>query len=208
MQYTSTDEIIDDLQAVYDSQALVGSTSRRARLLNYVNRAADELWILRTWTFTIGRTTITFTNGVGALPTDFFGVGDGGLYDQNGRAWVEVPYNDLVSENLKSVNTRLHLYALSDVITLADANNNQDFTFVYTMQAPQYTDGDDLTPMPSAFGRAILLGAAMFLKRDEGDLRPQYEQEYRIAQSQLCKAFPALRSRPMQMPMAVGNGRW
>lgn len=208
MMYTTTTTIIDDLLAVYDNQTLLGTTStaRRARMLNYVNRTADELWNLRDWSFKFSATTLNCVSGNCALPGDFYSVE--GVWDANGESWTEISYTDLLLLRAKNERTRWHYYAISANFDVVDVTSNDSFTMIYKTALVTFSDGSTIVPpFNPPFGRAIYLGAAAKLRADEADKNPTWMQEYLKAQSELCKTAQQY-SRMTQMPMTTGSRRW
>lgn len=214
--YDDVADIIDTLVAVYDNTDESGvhnATTRRARMLHYVQRTAEELWYHRVWPFTIGSAAIAMVAGVDTLPDDFARVSlEGGLYGPAGNKspWVEISIQDMLYIRSRVVEQQQRLFAIDGVnVLIPNVGSADSFVLVYQKTAPVLTDGGqsgDPTGFPQPFGEALLLGSVMKLKQEEGDARQHWREDFQRALAR-CGSLYTKQSRVQRMPVTIG-GMW
>jgi hypothetical protein len=209
--YTETGTLVDDISKYYDNTDLdtvQDAARRRNKLLQFVNRARDEIWWWRSWPWTWTSTTLTMSSGEASRPADFAQVGThGGMYDANGRPWVEINWQDMQTLRKRNVRVNDRLFSVGSNIQIPNTGSSQQFTFIYRQVPTNLTYGADIDPVPSHFGHALLLGSVARMKEEEGDPRSIWRDDFLRALSRAMMTERETASRPLQMPMAVG-GKW
>jgi hypothetical protein len=217
--YTETTTLVDDISLYYDNTDLdtvQDPTRRRNKILQFVNRARDEIWWYRPWPWTLTYTTLIMVAGQANVPPNFSEVGPrGGLYDAaQGRPWVQINYQEMVTLRERTVRVNDKLFAVGpnldtgvQSIVIPNTGSSEEFKLVYRMLPLNLAYGDDIEPLPSHFGHALLLGAVARMKEEEGDPRPLWRQDFLQALSRAMMTERETSSRPGQMPMAVGR-KW
>lgn len=212
--YDDVTDIINDILAYYDNtdtSTVHNLSARTARVLHYIQRAADELWFWRAWPFTIKTDTLTMVAGKDTLPTDFARVSyEGGLYDSQGKAWTETDMQSLLYMRARSIEQSSRYYAVDGTyVLIPNTGSTETFTLIYQKAAPTLTTGGqngDPTGFPVTFGEALLLGAVIKLKEEEGDARQIWRVDYQRALSRVAGLY-GMQTRARQMPVTVG-GMW
>ncbi len=211
--YDDVAAIIDDIVAVYDNTdetAVHNVTTRRARILHYVQRTAEELWYHRSWPFSMTSATLVMAAGKADVPTDFARISyEGLLIGPNGKPWTEVNWQDMLYFRERTLEQSKHFFAVTNEILTPNVGSADTFTLLYQKTAPVLTDGGqngDPTGFPQPFGEALLLGAVVKLKGDEGDVSEVRRADYRAAVAR-AGALWIRATRASRMPMTVG-GMW
>lgn len=210
--YTTASAIIDDIVSVYDNTDESGAhnlTTRRARILHYIQRTTEKLWYYRSWPFSMASATVVMVAGEGSLPTDFSRISyEGALLGPGARKpWVEIDFQSMAYMRASRVEQTSRVFAVGSKLQIPDVNNTQSFLLVYQTVAPtQVDDGSAETGLPLPFGEALLLGAVYKLKEEEGDPRPHWRQDFADALGR-ATALWVKNNRAQRMPNTIG-GMW
>lgn len=213
--YTTFDAIVSDVLNIYDNTedtSLQQVTNRRNRILHYIQRTIEDLWYdPRVWSFTMASDILTMLGGECAFPDNFAQVsGEGGLYDLNGKPWVEIPYQDMEYLRGRGLEQNSRFYAIGSNLKVPDTAGAAMFTLIYQKVAPTAALGDELlgdAGFPPVFGEAILLGTVSKLKEEEGDARQGWRMDYMKALSRVASVWSKNRTRVSRMPVTIG-GMW
>jgi hypothetical protein len=218
--YTTGKQIVDAALAYYDNtdgSTMQNTTVRRARLLHYLQRTAEDIWFHRPWPFSIESSQRNFTSGTVAVPANFAQVSaEGGLFDLNGRTWVEIPHQDMLYLRLRGHRANDHIYSIggnagqgSQYIYLPSTGLTVSMNLVYQTVCPTVVDdpfGEGYLSFPQPFGEALLLGTVAKLKGEEGDARQDWRADYARALARAGASYTK-KTRPQMMPQSVG-GMW
>lgn len=211
--YDDVADIIDDIISVYDSTdeaAVHNATTRRLRILHYLQRGAEELWYHRSWPFTMASATLNMAAGKASVPTDFARVSyEGMLIGPDGKPWTEINWQDMLYFRERTLEQSRHYFAVTDEILTPNVGSSETFTLLYQKVTPTLTDGGqsgDPTGFPQPFGEALMLSGVVKLKSDEGDARETWRADYLKALAR-ATALWTRASRASRMPMTVG-GMW
>ena len=218
--YTTFDAIVSDVLNIYDNTedtSLQQVTNRRNRILHYIQRTIEDLWYdPRVWSFTMASDILTMIGGECAFPDNFAQVsGEGGLYDLNGKPWVEIPYQDMEYLRGRGLEQNSRFYAIGSNLKVPDTAGAAMFTLIYQKVAPTAALGVTEIEVgllgalgfPSVFGEAILLGTVSKLKEEEGDARQGWRMDYMKALSRVASVWSKNRTRVSRMPVTIG-GMW
>ena len=216
--YSETGTLVDDISKYYDNTDLStvqDATLRQGKIMQFVNRVRDEIWWMRPWTWTQQEDTVTMSSGIGGLPADFGTIGPQcGLYDQaNGRPWTQINFQEMQTLRKRHVRVNDRLVAIGvdgaggPAALIPNTGSSEVFDLVYKARPLMLSYSDDILPMPTHFGQALLLGVVARLKEEEGDPRPLWREDYMRALSRAMVTEREAGSRPAQMPMAVGR-KW
>lgn len=212
--YTDCADIIDAVVAVYDNtdeSAVHNDTTRRERILHYLQRTAEDIWYSRSWPFSMTSDTLTMVAGESDYPDDYARISyEGVLLGPNGKPWVEISYQDMAYIRSRRIEQQRKYYALGSTIQVPDVNNTDNFVLIYQTMAPTLTDGDqagDPTGFPAPFGEALLLGTVGKLREEEGDDRQIWRIDYQRALGRATGLW-SRQTRAQRMPMTVGGGMW
>lgn len=204
------DTIVADIVANYDNtdQATYQNpTTREARIRSYMQRAVEDLWYHRSWSFAMTSANVTMVAGEGTIPTTYARIGpEGALLDSNGIPWVEVAYQDMAYLRKRRLRQQDHLFCIGSKVQVVNIASAAIFTLVFQTQAPTIAAAGG-TGFPQPFGQAILLGTVMKLKEEEGDARDIWRRDYQTVLAKVTALWAPGTSRPAKMPMAVG-GMW
>lgn len=215
--YTTFDAIVSDILNIYDNTedtAVQQVTNRTNRILHYLQRTVEDLWYdPRVWSFTMGSDALTMSGGECAFPDDFAQVsGEGVLVDSGGKAWVEIPYQDMEYIRRKGLEQNSRYYAIGATLKVPVVTSTETYTLIYQKVAPTVAliTGNELlgdAGIPPVFGEAILLGAVTKLKEEEGDARQGWRADYMKAVSRAASVWSKGRTRVSRMPVTIG-GMW
>jgi len=215
--YTTFDAIVSDVLNIYDNTedtSVQQVTNRTNRILHYIQRTIEDLWYdPRVWSFTMASDILTMAAGESAFPDDFAQVsGEGGLFDANGKPWVEIPYQDMAYLRGRSLEQNSRFYAIGATIRVPNVQSTEGFTLIYQKVAPTAVLVNDNTLLadagfPPVFGEAILLGTVSKLKEEEGDARQTWRMDYMKALSRVASVWSKNRTRVSRMPVTIG-GMW
>jgi len=213
--YTTFDAIVSDVLNIYDNTedtSVQQVTNRTNRILHYIQRTIEDLWYdPRVWSFTMASEILTMLGGECAFPDNFAQVsGEGGLYDLNGKPWVEIPYQDMEYLRGRSLEQNSRFYAIGSNLKVPDTASAAMFTLIYQKVAWTAELGDELlgdAGFPPVFGEAILLGTVSKLKEEEGDARQTWRMDYMKALSRAASVWSKNRTRVSRMPVTIG-GMW
>jgi hypothetical protein len=205
--YADVASLVADVISIYDSTetaTLQNAAARTARITHYLQRTAEDVWFHRAWPFAMASSSIVMVAGAKALPTDFARVSiEGGLFDANGIAWVEIAYQDMAYLRKRNLNQQSKLYTIGSTIQVVDVGSTATFTLVYQKVAPTMAT---TTGFPQPFGQVLLLGTVAKLKEEEGDARQIWRSDYAAALQKVGTLYVKA-SRPQQMPQTIG-GMW
>jgi hypothetical protein len=228
MPYASIGEIVDALSSFADetdTQNFTVPPSRRRRLGHYVQRATDEIWNYRPWSFKYTTATgINFYVGESApqLPIRFGNIGDEGvlwnLSDNSREPWVEIALQDMIAVQAAGRDQNKKWFAVkwdsqpraSLLIPNLAAGPYGDFTLFYE-QSPVTFDLDNIdieeVPFPQIFHDVLFAGSMAKLQQAKGDPQSIWRAEYISALAKVTARFQTGSSRMQQMPNTVG-GQW
>ena len=204
------DTMLADIAAHYDNvetSTLQNPTTRTARYVSYMQRAAEELWYHRAWPFAMAVAPITMVAGAVALPTDFARVGpEGAVLDSRGMPWVEISFQDMAYLRTRRLQQAQHLFCIGPTLQVVNVASTETFTIIYQITAPEIATGAT-TGFPIPFSHALLLGTVMKLKEEEGDARDIWRRDYFSALAK-ATALWTQASRPQRMPKTVPGRMW
>jgi hypothetical protein len=204
------DTMVADIIANYDNTettTLQNPTTRTARIVSYMQRAAEELWYHRAWPFAMDLEALVMSGGEASLPTDFARVGpEGALLDPNGKPWVEIAFQDMAYLRTRGLRQADHLFCIGSKVQVVNVASTQTFTLVYQLVAPTIATGGT-TGFPIPFSHAFLLGTVMKLKEEEGDAREIWRRDYQMALAR-ATALWTQASRPQRMPKTLPGRMW
>lgn len=218
--YTTGKQIVDEVLAYYDNtdaSTMQNGESRRARILHYLQRTAEDVWFHRSWPFTVESSQRNFTTGISTVPSNFGQISsEGGLFDLNGRAWVEIAHQDMLYLRMRGVRANDHIYSIggnagqgTQYIYLPGTALVTSMYLVYQTRTPTIVDdpfGEGYLPFPQPFGEVLLMGTVAKMKGEEGDARQDWKVDYAKALSRVAATY-VKRTRPQMMPQSVG-GMW
>lgn len=209
--YTATNTLVDDISKYYDNtdlDTIQDADRRRNKVMQYVNRARDEIWWWRAWAWTWTSASITMSGGEASRPSKFSQVGThGGLFDGNGHPWTEINWQEMQTLRNRAGTVNDKLFAVGTTIQVPNTASSQEFTIVYRLAPTLLSYGESLSPLPEHFGHALLLGSVARLKEEEGDDRQIWRNDFLRALSRAMMTERETGSRVLQMPNAVG-GKW
>lgn len=218
--YTTGKQVVDAVLAYYDNtdaSTMQNASARQARILHYLQRTAEEVWFHRSWPFSLASATLVFSGGAASVPENFAQVSaEGGLFDTNGRPWVEIAYQDMLYLRMRAIRANDHVYAIgsndgtgSQRVFLPGTSLTPTMYLIYqtvmaTLVYDQY--GEGFLPFPEQFGEVLLMGTVAKLKSEEGDARQDWKGDYARALARVAATY-VKRTRPQMMPQTVG-GMW
>lgn len=212
--YDDCSDIVDDVIAIYDNTDESGVhnvTTRRARIVHYLQRTMEDLWFHRSWPFSMNSAALVMVAGEDTLPTDFARISYEGclLGPSSNRPWTEISFQDMAYLRTRQVEQNRKVFAVGSVIQIPNTASTETFTLIYQKVAPTAGYGGqsgDPTGFPLPFGEALLLGTVAKLKAEEGDPRTNWREDYQKAVAR-AGALWIRASRASRMPMTVG-GMW
>jgi hypothetical protein len=230
MPYATIGEIVDDLASYADetdAQTYTIPPSRRRRLGHYIQRANDEIWGYRPWSFKYAlKADIAFTAGHATMPQDMASVGEGGMFwrpSDNARSpWVEVHIQNMMAVRVAGRDLHKKWFAIG-LLDQAEGTTGQlsreiwvpkdepqTFSLFYEMSPPTFnlTDLDnEAVPLPELFHNTLFAGALAKLQDAKGDPKSIWRAEYLATLAKVTANFHVNSSRMEQMPNTVG-GQW
>jgi len=181
MPFSDYADLMTQAASYYDDADVIDTgwtlpPQHQKRIYHYINRAQEEIWYYRPWSWRMAYYDFTFTDedGLAELPFNFSNVGPNGLLlDTDGRPWAEIGFQDMVVLRKKRLSTKAELFAVgSDVlgsgvweadggpgtddagvpvttrsIMIPDLANTQQFTLFFEMAAPLVTVDDADNPI-------------------------------------------------------------
>jgi len=232
MPYANVLEIVDDLASYADETDATTYTvppSRQRRLGHYVQRAMDEIWGYRPWSFKYAlHGPFTFSNGFATLPDNFANIGDNGMLwndgDNSKAPWAEVAMQDMVALRAAGRQTEKKWFTvgLLDQAATATAQftrqlwipkNDVSFgSFMLFFELnPRMFDLTDLAneevPLPELFHNVLFAGALAKLQQAKGDPQPIWRAEYVALLAKVTANFHIQSGQMEQLPNTVG-GQW
>jgi hypothetical protein len=232
MPYGNVLEIVNDLASYADETDATVYTvppSRQRRLGHYVQRAMDEIWGYRPWSFKYAlHGPFSFSNGFADIPDNFANIGDNGMMwneEANSREpWAEVAMQDMVALRAtgRDKGKRWFTVGLLDQAAAAtDQFSRQlwipkdDVTFgsfkLFFEMNPRMFDLDNLSgepvPLPELFHNTLFAGALAKLQQAKGDPLPIWRAEYVALLAKVTANFHIQSGQMEQMPNTVG-GQW
>lgn len=225
MPYTNVGEIADDLASFADETDVASYTvspSRRRRLGHYIQRAHDDMWNYRPWSFkylTVGpfQTNVHEYN----LPTNFGNVGDNGVLwneaDNSKEPWAEIAIQDMMALIAAGRDFHKRWFSigyssgLQAVLYVAKPDSNYGQFKLFYEKAPATFDlnnlGAEAVPFPPIFHDALFAGSLANLQQAKGDPMSIWRAEYIAKLSKATSVFMPNSSRMQQLPNTVG-GQW
>lgn len=215
----TTSALIDLLLNYTDntSSADADNSTRRTRLLQYIQETVDEIWGAREWEFKRRSTTVSVTANSADMPSDFgeFGV-QGGVWGSDGQWWEEV--NPQVLDDMRQAgNTADRVFAIYGQNTTSGVKKIQTLTqgsaltltVVYFATPPTLVDATDSTNnlflIPAQYHNSVVLtGARAKTELSLGDSRSEFDQAYRRGLAQMINQERSRKQAVVRIPMATG----
>lgn len=196
------------------------NTARRARWLQYLQEAVDEIWIKEDWNFSYktGTVSISAASDSGDLPSDFMEFGSkGGIWDNNTlKPMPEVrpveAYGGVVeglagdNELVVSEYGNNTSTAVKTLRLMGNAGSSMTLKILYRKIAPTITDasgnGSSLWQIPSQYHNTVLMPLVVSkIRKSHGDSR-EYMDRYLENYGRMVARERSRKTTTQYMPFA------
>lgn len=201
------------------------ATARRARLLQFAQEVADDVWFYREWPFVYKRGSVTTdSTGEVAMPSDFSEVGrDGGIYNSsNVRLEYRDPYvlEELAQNSITNSSSMIYTLIGQDSTTpfqvkLKTLLPSQSVDVVYRKHPPTLLDvttaaTNGLTQFPIEFHNKVFTpGGKWKIYQSIDDARKvEFAQEYEAGKADMAKRLRPGKDTLRRLPSALPFGQW
>lgn len=201
------------------------NTARRARWLQFLQEAVDELWIKEDWAFSYITSTVSISaaSDSGDLPADFMEFGlVGGIWDSNTTTKLPevVPvhaYGGVVESQAGDSNLVSSLYGNNTTTRrrtlrlMGNAGGSMTIKILYRKLAPTILDATDATSnlwqIPEQYHNTVLMPLVVSkIRKSHGDAR-EYMDRFEANFGKMVARERSRKTSTQYMPMAA-QVRW
>jgi hypothetical protein len=234
MAFSDYADLMTQAASYYDDADVIDTgwvlpVQHQKRIYHYINRAQEEIWYYRPWSWRMARLSVNFYAGAVQLPLNFSNVGPNGLlFGPENDPWAEISFQDMMVLQQRNMRTQDHLFAVGNAqldgtdevagvpvtfrkLMIPDpaAIASASFLLLYEMTAPLVTvdDATEEIGIPRNFHNALLMGTVAKMQEAKGDARSIWRSDFIATLAKIAAEEEHLTSRPRQMPVTIG-GMW
>lgn len=187
------------------------NTSRRARLLSFLQHVYEYIHGYREWEWTFTETAVNISAGQNsvALPTTFLEFGrNGGLYEVSSKTRLfEISRQELEQLRQRG-STDTGVFSIFSGKIQVPGTGARSFTAFHRVVAETLVDDDTAFLMPAKYINTVLIPALVYrVQQSKQDARDDWSGQFREGLSQMCALENPMKTSAQRMPLAM-RGVW